>query len=211
MPSPIPDYRRTEKRAVAIFGWSRTEEGTPRWLQAESVGRLAAQNGFTVVTGGYGGSMEAISKGAREVKDAAAADSPAASVEVVGIVVSQLFPDRLTEGNRYLTKLLDSTSMLHRIEQLTTLSRYFIILPGTTGTLQELVTIWVQKTIHPRDLPMPVIVAFRDPWERCCQGIIESLQLPSQQANAIHFVDTPEEAIEWIVRDSAGEIDGSLA
>ncbi|KAG5466227.1 hypothetical protein LSCM4_01372 [Leishmania orientalis] len=211
MPSPIPDYRRTEKRAVAIFGWSRTEEGTPRWLQAESVGRLAAQNGFTVVTGGYGGSMEAISKGAREVKDAAAAGSPAASVEVVGVVVSKLFPDRLTEGNRYLTKLLDSTSMLHRIEQLTTLSRYFIILPGTTGTLQELLTIWVQKTIHPHDLPMPVIVAFRDPWERCCQGIIESLQLPSQQANAIHFVDTPEEAIEWIVRDSTGEIDGSLA
>ncbi|CAJ1993007.1 ribosomal protein L32-like protein [Leishmania donovani] len=211
MPSSIPDYQRTEKRAVAVFGWSHTEVGMPRWQQAEDVGRLAAQNGFTVITGGYGGSMEAVSKGAREVRDAAAAGSAAASAEVVGIVVSEVFPDRLTEGNKYLTKLLDSTSMLHRIEQLTTHSRYFIVLPGTTGTLQELVTIWVQKTIHPSDLPMPVIVAFRDPWEKCCQGIIESLQLSSHQANAIHFVDTPEEAIEWIVKDATGEIDGSRA
>ncbi|KAG5466773.1 hypothetical protein LSCM1_00950 [Leishmania martiniquensis] len=211
MPSAIPDYQRTEKCAVAIFGWSRTEVGTPRWQQAESVGRLAAQNGLTVITGGYGGSMEATSKGAREVKDVAAVGSPAASVEVVGIVVSELFPDRQIEGNRYLTKLLDSTSLLHRIEQLTTSSRYFIILPGTIGTLQEMVTIWVQKIVHPRELPMPVIVAFRDPWEKCCQGITESLQLSSQHANAIHFVDTPEEAIEWIVKDSTGDIDGSQA
>ncbi|GET92709.1 ribosomal protein L32-like protein [Leishmania tarentolae] len=211
MPSPIPDYRRTEKRAVAVFGWSRTEVDMPQWKQAEDVGRLAAQNGFTVITGGYGGSMEAVSKGAREVKDAAAAGSVAASVEVVGVVVSEVFPDRLTEGNKYLTKILDSTSMLHRIEQLTTQSRYFIVLPGTTGTLQEFVTIWVQKIIHPSDLPTPVIVAFRDPWEKCCQGITDSLQLPSHQANAIHFVDTPEEAIELIVKDAVWESDNLQA
>ncbi|KAG5492609.1 hypothetical protein JKF63_01188 [Porcisia hertigi] len=208
MSSSIPDYQRTEKRAVAVFGWSRTETGTLRWQHAEDVGRLAAQNGFTVITGGYGGSMEATSKGARGVKDQAAPGSAAASIEVVGIVVSGLFPDRLKEGNRYLTKVLDSRSMLHRIEQLITHCRYFIVLPGTTGTLQELVTIWVQKTIHPAGLPTPVIVAFRDPWEKCCQGIIESLLLSDQQANAIHFVDTPEEAVEWITKDATGEMNG---
>ncbi|KAK7199096.1 ribosomal protein L32-like protein [Novymonas esmeraldas] len=211
MPSPIPDYSRTDKRAVAVFGWSRTEADTPRWHEAEAVGRLAAQQGFTVLTGGYGGSMEATSKGAREARDAAAAGSPAASVEVVGIVVSELFPDRFTEGNKYLTQVLDSTSMLHRIEQLTTKSRYFVVLPGTIGTLQELVTIWVQKSIHPGGRPAPVILAFRDPWERCCQGIIDSLQLSPQQACAIRFVDTPEEAVRWMAEDAAGAVDGAAA
>lgn len=214
MPSPIPDYSRAETRAVAVFGWSRTVPGTAQWQQAEEVGRLAAEHGFTVYTGGYGGSMEATSKGAREARDAAAAAAakgPAAAIEVVGVVVSELFPDRFTEGNRYLTKIMDSTSMLHRIEQLTTHSRYFVILPGTTGTLQELVTIWVQKNIHPSDRPAPVIVAFRDPWEKCCAGIAQTLQLTPQQANVIHFVDTPEEAIAWLSRDATGEIDGSVA
>lgn len=56
--------------------------------------------------------------------------------EVVGVVVSGIFPDRVKEGNKYLTVQHDSTSMMHRIEQLTSLSRYYVILPGTLGTLQ---------------------------------------------------------------------------
>ncbi|KPA86127.1 ribosomal protein L32-like protein [Leptomonas pyrrhocoris] len=208
--SPVPDYSRDDRLAVAVFGWSRTQPDTPQWQQAEDCGRLAAASGFTVFTGGYCGSMEAVSKGAREARDAAVPGSPAASMEVVGVVVSGLFPDRALEGNRYLTEMRDSTSMLNRIEQLTTHSRYFLILPGTMGTLQELVTIWVQKVIHPGGLPRPVIVAFRDPWEQCCKGIAETLSIPPEQRTAIHFVDTPEEAIEFMRKDATCEIDGSL-
>lgn len=211
MTSPVPDYSRRDRLAVAVFGWSRTQPGTPRWQQAEDCGRLAAENGFTVFTGGYCGSMEATSKGAREARDAAAPGSPAASIEVVGVVVSGLFPDRALEGNKYLTQVRHSTSMLNRIEQLTTHSRYFLILPGTMGTLQELTTIWVQKIIHPSGLPRPVIVAFRDPWEQCCRGIGESLDILPEQRAAVHFVDTPEEAVAFMLQDAKGEIDGSLS
>ncbi|KPI83637.1 ribosomal protein L32-like protein [Leptomonas seymouri] len=209
MASSVPDYRRSDKLAVAVFGWSRTQHGTPQWQQAEDCGRLAAEKGFTVYTGGYCGSMEAVSKGAREARDAAAPGSPAASIEVVGVVVSGLFPDRALEGNKYLTEICDSTSMLNRIEQLTSHSRYFLILPGTLGTLQELVTIWVQKVIHPSGLPRPVIVAFRDPWEQCCKGIVETLDIPPEQRTAVRYVDSPEEAIELMLKDAKGEIDGS--
>ncbi|CAD2216859.1 ribosomal protein L32-like protein [Angomonas deanei] len=61
----LPDY--SGHRALTVFCWSRTEEQTPRWEEAERLGRLAAEEGYSIVTGGYCGSMEAVSKGARLV------------------------------------------------------------------------------------------------------------------------------------------------
>lgn len=201
MSSRIPDYTGTSNRAIAIFCWSRTEPDTPRWVEAEKMGHLAAANGFSVLTGGYSGSMEAVSKGARLARDAAAPASATASIEVTGIVLSEIFPDRVREGNQYLTKSRDSTSMLHRIEQLTTMSRYFVILPGTLGTLQELLCIWVQKMLHPSDRASPIIIAFRDPWEKCVRGIAETLQIPDAVSELVLFVDTPDEAMNFILED----------
>lgn len=209
--SKIPDYSGEHNRTVAVYCWSRTEPGSDRWAQAETIGRLAAESGFSVATGGYSGSMEAVSKGAREVVDKAKAGSndndvaaaSAASCEVIGVVVSEVFPDRVTHGNPFLTDTRDSTGMLERIDQLTRLARYYVILPGTMGTLQELTCIWTLSVLHPKDRPRPVIIAFRDPWERCVAGIMQSLSLPAEQADLITFVDTPEEAMDIINKDDA--------
>lgn len=202
--SKIPDYSGTKNRSIAVYCWSRTEPGTPLWAQAESIGRLAAENGFSVITGGYCGSMEAVSKGAREVIDAGKASKVSSSdPDVVGVVVSQVFPDRALSGNKYLTVTKDSSTMMNRVEQLTSLSRYYVILPGTLGTLQELTCIWTLSLIHPKGEPRPVIIAFREPWKKCLEGIAECLHLPKEQLQLITFVDTPEEAMEVIKKDDA--------
>src|SRR3954471_6673462 len=52
--------------AVALFGSARTRPDDPFWARAEQVGRLLAQAGFAVVTGGGPGAMEAANKGAAE-------------------------------------------------------------------------------------------------------------------------------------------------
>lgn len=205
--SKLPDYSGTKNRAIAAFGWSRTVPGTERWTQAETLGRLAAENGFSVITGGYGGSMEAVSKGAGETIDAgkAVTKSGYPKPEVIGIVVSEVFPDRVTTGNKYLTTTLDSTSMMHRIDQLTTMSRYFVILPGTLGTLQELCSIWTLQTLHPKKLPQPVIIAFRHPWKKCMFELQETLDLPEEQLRPIIYVDSAEEAMEIILADDKAQ------
>lgn len=206
----IPDFSGTKKRAITVYCWSRTVPNTPLWTEAETLGRLAATNGFTVVTGGYCGSMEAVSKGAREVIDSAVADAGAIHTtnespfpEVIGITVSGIFPDRVMAGNKYLTVQHDSDSMLHRIDQLIRQSRYFVILPGTLGTLQELTSIWMQSVLQPASTDRPVIIAFRDPWERCIRSIAECLKLPLDQAGHIRFVDSAEEAMALILEDAA--------
>ncbi|EPY41750.1 ribosomal protein L32-like protein [Angomonas deanei] len=149
--------------------------------------------------------MEAVSKGARLVIEEKRQQQQTGETlpEVIGVVVSELFPDRATKGNPYLTKMIDSHSMLHRIDQLTRLARYFVILPGTMGTLQELVSVWMSAVLHPKEKLAPVIIAFRDPWEACMRQVAESLNFPSWQIDKIQFVDTPEQVMEIVRAEEA--------
>ena len=66
------------ERIVTIFGGSKCVETDIEYAQAQRVGELLAQAGFTICTGGYLGVMEAASRGARE-----------AGGRVLGIVMNQ--------------------------------------------------------------------------------------------------------------------------
>src|SRR5271167_713304 len=57
----------TEKaKIITVFGSSRPEDGHADYLEAVELGRALALAGFAVCTGGYGGVMEGVSRGARE-------------------------------------------------------------------------------------------------------------------------------------------------
>ena len=56
-----------EERIITVFGSSRPAEPHPDYREARQVGRLLAEHGFAVCSGGYGGVMEAVSRGAKEV------------------------------------------------------------------------------------------------------------------------------------------------
>lgn len=51
---------------IAVFGGSQPKEGDPAYAEAYELGSLLAQAGHTVLTGGYIGTMEAVSRGAAE-------------------------------------------------------------------------------------------------------------------------------------------------
>lgn len=201
------DYSGRNCKSVAIFCWSRTEENTKLWNDAETLGRYCAEHGFSVITGGYCGSMEAVSKGARHVVDqqrhASCSDAVSSrnAPEVIGILVPGQFPDRKLVGNPYLTKSVDAETFPRRVEILCSMSRYYVILPGTLGTLQELTQIWILSLLHPAALDRPLIIAFRDPWEKLLQTIAESLNLPANNMELITFADTPEDVIRIINDD----------
>ncbi len=55
-----------DARTIAVFGSGRAPAGHPVLAQAERLGRLLAEAGFTLICGGYGGTMEAASRGARQ-------------------------------------------------------------------------------------------------------------------------------------------------
>ncbi len=51
---------------ITVFGGAQPKEGTPAYEEARTLGTLLAQRGHTVLTGGYMGTMEAVSRGACE-------------------------------------------------------------------------------------------------------------------------------------------------
>src|ERR1700675_2892056 len=58
--------KKTKPKIITVFGSSRPQEGHADYAEAVDLGSALASAGFTVCTGGYGGVMEGVSRGARE-------------------------------------------------------------------------------------------------------------------------------------------------
>jgi uncharacterized protein (TIGR00730 family) len=117
-------------RLIAVFGSSRAAPGDEPYEQGVECGRLLAEAGFGVVTGGYGGLMEAASRGAADVGG-----------HVVGVTVPDVFPGR-SGPNAWVTEELPASHLVERIHHLTDITAGSIALPGSIGTLTELAMAW---------------------------------------------------------------------
>ncbi len=172
-----------EAVAVAVFGSSEPAEGEPLYQLAREVGRRLALAGFTVVTGGYGGVMEAASRGAREAGGA-----------TVGITARALAPLR-SGPNPYLTLHVEADDLFDRTRELMRRSAGYIILPGQAGTLAELAFLWALQRARLQRRPIVLLGGF---W-RALVAQVESLGLVEETQLALtHVVDTPEEAVAKI-------------
>lgn len=116
---------------VSVFGTSRTRPGEPTFVLAEQVGRALAQAGFVVANGGYGGTMAAGAKGAAEAGGA-----------VVGVTCSAF---KNSVANEYVSREIVTESLDERLATLVRIGQAYVVLPGGTGTLLELATVWELK------------------------------------------------------------------
>jgi uncharacterized protein (TIGR00730 family) len=113
---------------VAVFG-SGSAAAEPALLdQAERLGRLLAEAGFAVLNGGYGGTMEAVSRGAAQ-----------AGGLVIGVTMD-LFAPRL-QPNPWLSQEERVTDFFPRLQRLTGADA-FVLLQGGIGTLTEAALTW---------------------------------------------------------------------
>lgn len=118
------------ERLISVFGSSRAVPGDGVYEQGVLCGGLLARAGFGVVTGGYAGLMEAVSRGAAE-----------AGGRVVGVTVPTVFPGR-TGANPFVAEERAAGHLVERIHHLTDLADGSITLPGSIGTLTELAMAW---------------------------------------------------------------------
>ncbi len=115
-------------RLVIVFGSSRVPPTDPEYARAYRLGRLLAEAGYAVGSGGYQGLMEAVSRGARE-----------AGAHVIGYTCD-IFPQ--VEPNPWLVEERRTPTLTERIERMAEEGDAFIALPGGIGTLAELTVIW---------------------------------------------------------------------
>ena len=135
-------------RAIAVFGSSEPRDGEPAYRLAYRTGQALANAGFTVVTGGYGGVMEAASRGASD-----------AGGQALGII-SDIFSVR--DPNPFLTETVGSPDLYERTRLLIDRSDGYLVLPGKAGTLAELT--WVWALARAGCLPARPVVAVGAPW-----------------------------------------------
>jgi hypothetical protein len=177
------------ERIVTIFGGAKCREDEPEYAEARRVGQLLADAGFTICTGGYLGVMEAASRGAHE-----------RGGRVLGIVMNQF----KAEPNRYLTDKVATPHFYERLQRLITRSVGFIAVRGGMGTVTELSLVWNKiqtRVIGPRPL-----VLLGDCWPPIVRVWQEHLVVSQDDAAALDFAHTPEEAVAIITEKSQGVI-----
>jgi uncharacterized protein (TIGR00730 family) len=122
---------------ISVFGGSQPKEGDAAYAEAMELGGLLAQRGHTVLTGGYIGTMEAVSRGARE-----------AGGHVIGVTCEDIEKWRKVGPNRWVMEEIRKTTLMERLHALIHESDAAMALPGGTGTLTEVALMWNLMTVE---------------------------------------------------------------
>ena len=153
-----------QPRTVSIFGSARTAVDSHYYQQARQLGGLLAQAGYSVVTGGGPGIMEAANRGAFE-----------AGGQSIGFNVTVPHEQSL---NQYTTDSFEFTHFAPRKIALTMLAEAYIFFPGGFGTMDELAEI-LTLTQTDKINRIPIILFDQTFW-RGWQQFVTSAMLPQQ-------------------------------
>ena len=172
---------------VTVFGGSRPDERD--YEQALQLGRLLGQAGLTVLTGGYIGTMEAVSRGAAE-----------AGGHVIGVTCDEIEAWRPTHPNRWVMEERRCPTLRQRIRALIEGCDAAIALPGGPGTLTEIMEMWnhlVIEAIAPRPL-----ILIGEGWRATFEQFYRSFDsyIPDEQRRWIIFADNVEQAVDSLIR-----------
>ncbi len=173
--------------AVSIFGSARIKPNDPVYKKTEKIAELFVKNGFSVITGGGGGVMEAANKGASE-----------AGGTSVGLNILLPFEQ---EPNPYANVKLDFKYFFIRKVMFVKYASAYIILPGGFGTLDELfeaVTLIQTRRIK----PFPLILVNSEYWTGLVDWIKDKLlgekRISPEDLEILQVMDDPEEIVKAV-------------
>jgi len=176
---------------VTVFGSARVLEDHPHYALARNVGAGLARAGFTVMTGGGPGVMEAANRGAHEAGG-------------VSIGCNIDLPDEQSP-NRYVDWFLQFHYFFVRKVMLVKYSYAFVVLPGGFGTLDEVFeTATLIQTGKIRDFPIVLMgVEFWAPLlDFLHRSLLADGKIRQQDLDRLTLTDSPEEAVA-IISDAA--------
>jgi len=177
--------------AVSIFGSARTKPEEPYYQKAVEIAGMLAENGFTIITGGGGGIMEAANKGAAEKNG-----------KSVGLNITLPFEQT---PNPYSNIKVEFNYFFVRKVMFVKYAMAYVIMPGGFGTLDELfeaVTLIQTKRVK----PLPVILFGSEYWGGLVEWIkarlLEGKLISPGDLDILKVTDDPEEILK-IVKDVA--------
>lgn len=176
---------------VTVFGSARFPEDHAYYALAREVGRRLARAGFTVMTGGGPGIMEAANRGAKE-----------AGGRSVGCNIRL---PREQEPNPYLDVMAEFHYFFVRKVMLVKYSYAYVALPGGFGTLDEIFeSATLIQTGKMSDFP--VVIMGRDYWlpmlDFLDKTMVPAGTIASRDLDRLVVTDSPEEAVSVILRSA---------
>ena len=176
------------KPAVTIFGSARVSADAPVYRRAVEAGRLFAEAGFSVVTGGGPGVMEAANRGAQEGGGVS-----------VGLNVELPLEQHV---NAYVDVAHTFQHFFTRKTMLVKAAEGFVLFPGGFGTLDELfealTLIQTGKVLH-----FPVVLVDRDYWSELLDWVrLELLadgMISPDDVKLLSVTDDPAEAVDTVL------------
>lgn len=174
------------KKSVSVFGSARTKPNNKYYKIADELGKALAKEGYSVITGGGPGIMEAANKGAFEAKG-----------DSVGLNITLPMEQH---SNPYLTESLDFHYFFSRKVMFVKYARAFVVFPGGFGTLDEL---FEALTLIQTEIiaPFPVILVGKDYWAGMIEWIEKKMLEEEENISAgdMNFLKSSE-SVEEIMK-----------
>ena len=172
---------RYMNKTITIFGSAIPPTDDAQYNFAYELGSALAKEGFNICTGGYGGIMEAASKGAYDNAGF-----------VYGVTIDLWDKD----PNSYITVEVREEQLFDRITKLIELGDAYVILQGGTGTLLEFAAIWeyANKNLQ---LEKPII-CHSQMWKQIVEVMNEQIKLENRRTDLVKCADTVEEIVNYL-------------
>jgi uncharacterized protein (TIGR00725 family) len=171
------------QKTVTIFGSSRPSPGEQEYKIAYELGRLLAIAGYTVCNGGYGGTMEAAARGAKE-----------AGGSTIGVTMEFVS----TEANPWIDKTIVVKTLVDRLLRLIELGDAYVVLRGGTGTLLELASVW--ELMNKKVIPEKPMILLGDFWSATVETVKKELTIEGLEWSSHHvtLVRDAEECVRLV-------------
>jgi uncharacterized protein (TIGR00725 family) len=172
---------------VTVFGGSQPKPGDPVYQDALRLGKLIAEKGYTLLTGGYIGTMEALSRGAAE-----------AGGHVIGVTSDQIEAWRPVKANPWVTEDWHYASLQERIFALIENCDACLALPGGVGTLAEITLTWNLLLTH--ILPPRPLILIGSEWQATIQIFLSEQGefIPDVQRHWVSFSPDVDSAFKQL-------------
>jgi len=176
---------------VTVFGGSKPLPGTPAYENAFKLGNYLGSGGYTVLTGGYIGTMEAVSRGAA-----------LAGGHVIGVTCDEIESWRPVAPNSWIMEERRYPTLRKRLYELIEGCDIAMALPGGIGTLAEVAVMWSQLQTG-ASAPRPIILIGRG-WKKTLAVFFDSLgeYISVKDREWLHFsnrVDTAYQLLQTLM------------
>ncbi|GAP63419.1 hypothetical protein ARMA_1842 [Ardenticatena maritima] len=173
---------------IAVYGSAQPQPGDELYEEAYRLGRLLAEAGFDVMSGGYYGTMAAVSRGAHE-----------GGGRVVGVTMA-IFDPR--PPNEWVHETTHTPGFPERLRTLTEMADAYIALRGGIGTLTEVAYTWgLMQTGAMRPKPFILLGA---PWRRLLALLQEDdFRIAPHHYNLLTVIEDVDAAVQHL-RDQLG-------